>query len=689
MNVARHGLRSFSSASPLRRIRWWLGALLVSAVGAAQPVLGPVDADAPGIGSDDELVSDETGLYPDELEEFDLDVTALCEVALRGSLRRTTGGRYVVGATLKNVSGGVLPGPLLLIPATTGIEGLHAADVDGHLEADSGFFELLPETGELARGEATRVQQISFELSPPAKGDAVQLTADQLAAFSPTWQVRRDKPEPRSVRPTRVDYVARFAGKRYSFEEFRRAVEVQERWTPRLLAHPEVFGSAVGEDRDGRLIVQAFAPRLGVNQDLPATIEGVPLQVYVMGQIHARPVEARPARANRGGITFPAGLSPADLTTKPSFSGQTSPRDRVRPCGIGSSTSNIEDSCLSGTVGFVGRTAANAKFLVSNFHVWSDLAGPVGDGVLQPSRGDSSCATNAADVVGVVADFEPIQFDGSDNTIDASVATMGTVAGEDAVLPCTPLNGYGFPRTTTREALIGDRMMKYGRTSQFTSGRVFSVNATINVTYGAGRTARFIGQVGVRGEGTAFSAAGDSGSLIVDTDGHPVALLFASSGMNTFGNPIGPVLTRFGLSVVGDDEAETVQPPDPESASIGDRVWFDKNKNGRQDPTEKGVRKIAVRLFSAGDDAAIGGGDDTQLGSRLTDKAGRYEFSGLPAGTYFLEFTPRKKNGFGPRDTTGDENDNDVDPATRRTAAFFLDVGMADRSRDAGMVRLK
>jgi hypothetical protein len=39
-----------------------------------------------------------------------------------------------------------------------------------------------------------------------------------------------------------------------------------------------------------------------------------------------------------------------------------------------------------------------------------------------------------------------------------------------------------------------------------------------------------------------FSQGGDSGSLIMDMDGRPVALLFAGSDVITLANPIGLVM---------------------------------------------------------------------------------------------------------------------------------------------------
>jgi hypothetical protein len=55
---------------------------------------------------------------------------------------------------------------------------------------------------------------------------------------------------------------------------------------------------------------------------------------------------------------------------------------------------------------------------------------------------------------------------------------------------------------------------KSGPTTGLTNGNITAVSATINVSYGSGKTARFTNQI-VVGSGD-FIAAGDSGSLMVD-----------------------------------------------------------------------------------------------------------------------------------------------------------------------------
>jgi hypothetical protein len=76
------------------------------------------------------------------------------------------------------------------------------------------------------------------------------------------------------------------------------------------------------------------------------------------------------------------------------------------------------------------------------------------------------------------------------------------------------------------------------------------VNVTIRVQYKSG-VATFSDQIQIGPGG--FSAAGDSGSLIVTDNGsaNPVGLLFAGSSTTTFANRIQNVTSALGVTVDG------------------------------------------------------------------------------------------------------------------------------------------
>ena len=67
-----------------------------------------------------------------------------------------------------------------------------------------------------------------------------------------------------------------------------------------------------------------------------------------------------------------------------------------------------------------------------------------------------------------------------------------------------------------------------------------------------------------------FSSGGDSGSLIVTTDGnnYPVGLLFAGSSTRTLANQIGLVLTKFGVTIDDSEPVADTTPPALFSATV-------------------------------------------------------------------------------------------------------------------------
>jgi hypothetical protein len=89
---------------------------------------------------------------------------------------------------------------------------------------------------------------------------------------------------------------------------------------------------------------------------------------------------------------------------------------------------------------------------------------------------------------------------------------------------------------------------KFGRTTAFTSGTISSIDTDVKVGYDLG-TLIFQGQILITNQGAKpFSAAGDSGSLILEqSSGKAVGLLFAGSASHTIANHIDAVLTALNV----------------------------------------------------------------------------------------------------------------------------------------------
>ncbi len=224
---------------------------------------------------------------------------------------------------------------------------------------------------------------------------------------------------------------------------------------------------------------------------------------------------------------------------------------------IGSSTGN-EGQCSAGTLGcrawkFAGDGEAVEYYALSNNHVYAlENNAAIGSRIVSPGLYDTNCLFDPDNVMGKLSAFEPINFDGLDNTIDAAIAEC---LPEFPKRPgkSTPSDGYGTPKCTAVSAFVGQAVQKYGRTTSLTKGKVTGINATVNVGYSSG-TARFVDQIIVESR-KPFIKAGDSGSLLVtDPDRNPVGLLFAGNvnGKLAVANHIDAVLARFEVTVDGE-----------------------------------------------------------------------------------------------------------------------------------------
>jgi hypothetical protein len=142
-------------------------------------------------------------------------------------------------------------------------------------------------------------------------------------------------------------------------------------------------------------------------------------------------------------------------------------------------------------------------------------------------------------------------------TVDAAIAAVDPNSLGSATLDLlSKWDGYGTPKSSIVAASsVGLLAQKYGRATGLTFGTITAINATVRVGYSSG-TATFVNQI-VVGPG-AFSAGGDSGSLIVTSapgtsdDRKPVGLLFAGSSSVTIANPIKAVLDSLGVTIDGE-----------------------------------------------------------------------------------------------------------------------------------------
>lgn len=174
-------------------------------------------------------------------------------------------------------------------------------------------------------------------------------------------------------------------------------------------------------------------------------------------------------------------------------------------------------------------------YILSNNHVLANSNdAALGDPILQPGPFDGG--TNPADRIATLSRFVPITFQPPtpvaqhNNLVDAAVAEA-PFHDIDREIYWT-----GYVRGWRRKAnvTVGTIVQKTGRTTNYSTGRITAVNATVDVGYGGGRVARFRDQIIT----TAMSAGGDSGSLVTTLDDVAVGLLFAGSNVSTILNQI-------------------------------------------------------------------------------------------------------------------------------------------------------
>lgn len=311
-----------------------------------------------------------------------------------------------------------------------------------------------------------------------------------------------------------------------------------------ILEKPNVVGVGVGYKRTNGVVTDELSvvvmvrkklPIAGLEpQDvLPRQVDNVKVDVIEVGEIRA--LQARTAR--------------------------------WRPAPGGVSIGHFK--ITAGTLGSVVRDrASGARLILSNNHVLANSNDAVpGDPIYQPGPYDGG--SGASDVFAHLERFCEIVFTtqpgvcslasayagfgnalarllGSSHRLEVYQTNPQAVNQVDAAV-ARPVNdadlldeileiGVVSGKTT---ATLGMPVRKSGRTTGFTTGTINVLQATVDVSYGSGRVARFENQL-VAGP---MSQGGDSGSLVVSGDAlQAVGLLFAGSAQTTVFSPIQAVL---------------------------------------------------------------------------------------------------------------------------------------------------
>jgi S1-C subfamily serine protease len=206
------------------------------------------------------------------------------------------------------------------------------------------------------------------------------------------------------------------------------------------------------------------------------------------------------------------------------------PKTKIRPAQPGSSIGYQDPKnqiIMAGTFGAVVKDNAGL-YILSNNHVLADESRlPVGAPIFQPGLLDGGNA--GTDQIAALTRFIALQASG--NKVDCAVAkvTNNSLVSKDVF-------HIGAP-TGVEDAVIDMVVHKFGRTTSYTVGTVKSIDTDVTVGYETGNFT-FQEQIIIVGTGQhPFSAAGDSGSLILQRGTNKaVGLLFAGSSSHTIAN---------------------------------------------------------------------------------------------------------------------------------------------------------
>jgi hypothetical protein len=230
--------------------------------------------------------------------------------------------------------------------------------------------------------------------------------------------------------------------------------------------------------------------------------------------------------------------TPAPIVTNPLRASQTpdtaataaSARSRRRPISSGLSIGGRDiDSKTFGTIGLFVMDDRRNRYILGTAHTFGK-PGDIGKEVLQPSPVDGGKLPD--DVIGLYAAYVPLKDGGS-------VANMAGLVKLNPQIEFDPsVPGIGSI-VGIREASAGAKVRKFGRSSGITTGVVTGINESVTLTSPFSLTpVRLNGVI----QCTPLAEAGDSGALVVDSEGYAIGIIVAGSQKETLVAPIQPIL---------------------------------------------------------------------------------------------------------------------------------------------------
>ena len=263
---------------------------------------------------------------------------------------------------------------------------------------------------------------------------------------------------------------------------------------------------------------------------LPSSLHGIDIDVIPVGRLTAK-------------------------TSSPRFSTEISNLTQcIRPVQGGYSIGHI--GITAGTLGTCVYDRLNENiglplkyYLLSNNHVLAaENNACLGDPIIQPGFIDGGCFP--FNTIATLSRFIPIDFEPfiprylHNNIVDAAIAQGQLHNLNREIYWMGHLHGW-LPKAKVNVGMI---VQKTGRTTGFTRGRIVATNATVDVSYAGGKTARFKDQI----LSTAMTAGGDSGALLITLINHlpfAIGLHFASSPLVSIANQIENVRSLLNVEI--------------------------------------------------------------------------------------------------------------------------------------------
>jgi len=255
------------------------------------------------------------------------------------------------------------------------------------------------------------------------------------------------------------------------------------------------------------------------------------------------------------------------------------------PIKLGTSGGDLRDRtstyCCSGTLGALVSRNGTRYILSANHVLARSSQAAIGEDISQPGLVDTNCGTKPYHVVADLSQFAKL---GGSTNVDAAIAKVrpGAVNTGGAIMTA------GIPSKTPIVGAVNMHVAKVGRTTGLTCANIAATNVSVKVEYstkcggGSTFTVLYTNQLFING--SKFSAAGDSGSLIMRAgSAQPVGLLYAGSSTATVANRVQDISRAFGgLSFVGGanhaitcpatssatTQAATVELPGPSAAAL-------------------------------------------------------------------------------------------------------------------------